>query len=61
MTTWHERDSLEEALWFFVHSAVPTASYRSACTDWVIAVVGNAEWEQEIRSKIAKIAFGIEN
>jgi len=57
MTTWHDDESLEEALWFFVHSAVPTASYRQACTDWVVAVLGNAEWEQEIRSKITKVAF----
>jgi len=57
MTTSHADESLEDALWFFVHSAIPTASYRRTCTDWVMAVVGNREWEQEIRSKIKKVAY----
>jgi hypothetical protein len=56
MTTWHAHEALEEALWFFVHSAVPTDKYKQACTDWVIAIVDNAEWEQEVRTKIAKVA-----
>jgi hypothetical protein len=57
MTTSHADDSLEDALWFFVHSAVPTASYRRTCTDWVVAIVGNCDWEQEIRAKIRKVAY----
>jgi hypothetical protein len=57
MTTWHRDESLEEALWFFVHSAFPADGYVQDCTDWVIAPIANTEWEQEIRERISRVAF----
>ena len=57
MTTWHNDESLEEALWFFVHSAFPAADYVRGCNDWVIAPIANRQWEREIREKIRKVAF----
>jgi hypothetical protein len=57
MTTWHKDESLEEALWFFVHSAFPADGYVRDCTDWVIAPIANPGWEQEIREKIRRVAF----
>lgn len=58
MTTWHDDELLEETLWFFVHSAFPADKYSRDCGDWVVAPVGEPDWEHEIRSKINKIAFG---
>jgi len=57
MTTSHKDESLLEALWFFLHSAFPTRYFETSCTDWVIAVVGNPAWEEEIRTKIMEAAF----
>jgi len=56
MTTWHADEDLHEALWFFLHSAFPTQFFETSCTNWVIAVIGNRKWEDEIRSKIKEIA-----
>jgi hypothetical protein len=55
MTTWHADASIEEALWFFVHTAFVTNKFANTCTDWIIAPISNPEWEQLIRSKIAEI------
>jgi hypothetical protein len=52
MTTWHDDESLEEALWYFMNSAFATKAYATTCRDWVIAVVGNQGWEDTIRSYI---------
>jgi len=57
MTTWHSDETLIEALWFFIHSAFPTQCFVTSCTDWVIAPIGNHDWELEIRSKIREAAF----
>jgi hypothetical protein len=57
MTSWHARDTLVEALWFFVHAAFPTQCFEMSCTDWIIAPIGNPEWEKEIRDKIGEVAF----
>jgi len=55
MTTWHSKEPFKEALWFFVHSAFATESYEHDCKDWVIATIGNPEWEQEARSSIGRV------
>jgi hypothetical protein len=55
MTTWHSNESLEEALWFFVHSAFPAEAYASECRDWVIATIGNPEWGSEVRRSIRSV------
>jgi hypothetical protein len=49
MTTWHSDESLEESLWFFVNSAFPDLAYEPRCKDWIVAPIGNNEWEQSIR------------
>jgi hypothetical protein len=55
MTTWQSSESLEEALWFFVHAAFVTEKFEQTCEDWIIAPISNPEWEQLIRNKIAQI------
>jgi hypothetical protein len=48
MTTWHQKESLEEALWFFVNCAVPTESFVSECQNWIAVSIGNDNWYREI-------------
>ena len=44
MTTWHEDDSLEEALDFFARLAIPSDGYASGSSYWLALSVGNPEW-----------------
>jgi len=55
MTTWHKDESLKEALQFFVHSAFATESFATECRDWVIAAIGNPQWEEEVRKRIGSV------
>lgn len=55
MTTWHSSETLQEALWFFVNSAFPDQAYERTCRDWIVAPIGNREWEQIIRSEFQSI------
>jgi hypothetical protein len=45
MTTWHEDESLEEALDFFVTCAVPTGGFASDSSFRLVITVGNSDWE----------------
>ena len=53
MTTWHSEEPLSEALWFFINSAFPARAYEKTCKDWIIAPIGNSDWEQSLRAEIA--------
>ena len=52
MTTSHPDESLSEALWFFLNCAFATESYEQTCTDWIIASIGNGDWEATIRADV---------
>jgi|SRR6267143_1043357 len=54
MTTWHADDSLEETLWYFMNCAFPAQGYEGTCEEWIVAPIGNAEWEQRIRAAAFK-------
>jgi hypothetical protein len=41
MTTWHSKESLSEALWFFANCAEPAEGFKALCTDWVAISVAN--------------------
>ncbi|MDE3187406.1 MAG: hypothetical protein KGM96_07775 [Acidobacteriota bacterium] len=49
MTSWHSKESLSEALWFFANCAEPTEGFETTCRDWVAISVANEAWEMEIR------------
>jgi hypothetical protein len=51
MTTWHDDETLEEALWFAVNSAYPAGVYEGTCETLLAITVGNKDWG----SQIAKI------
>ena len=54
MTTWHAKESLSEALWFFANCVEPDDGFEADCTDWAALSVGNDSWEQEIRTTLAE-------
>lgn len=56
MTTWHDDESLKEALWYFVHCATPAQAYEEGCRSWVAASVGNSEWSERIFTLLAEPA-----
>jgi len=49
MTTWHTRESLSEALWFFANCAEPNEGFEAHCTDFVAISVANEQWARDIR------------
>lgn len=58
MTTWHSKDTLEKAVWFFLNCAWPAPAYEQACESWVAAVIGNAEWEKSVKEAILRFDEG---
>lgn len=54
MSTWHSKNSLEEAIEFFLYCARPTSDYRNTCSDWVAAVIGNSGWELQVRASLSQ-------
>jgi hypothetical protein len=41
MTTWHAKESLSEALWFFTSCVEPDETFAADCADWVALSVTN--------------------
>ncbi len=52
MTTWHARESLSEALWFFANCVEPDEGFEADCADWVALSVTNDSWAQQIRTDL---------
>jgi hypothetical protein len=44
MTTWHDKDSLEEALDFFANWALPTEGFQPDSDFHLVICVGNPDW-----------------
>lgn len=45
--------TVSEALWFFLNCAFATKSYEQTCADWIIATIGNEQWEATNRADVA--------
>ena len=54
MTTWHDDETLEEALWFAVNSAFPAGAYTETCKTLVAVAVGSEGWGSEIAKKLSE-------
>ncbi|MCU1227067.1 MAG: hypothetical protein JWQ42_5160 [Edaphobacter sp.] len=52
MTTWHSKESLSEALWFFENCVEPDDGFEADCTDWIALSVKNDSWGQQIRTAL---------
>jgi hypothetical protein len=55
MTTWHNEESLDEALWFFVRDTHPDDGYSSTCGCGVAISIGNSAWAEHIRARLTEI------
>ena len=44
MTTWHENESLEDALWFFLFNTFPDGSFEQTTRSGLAVIVGNRDW-----------------
>ncbi len=53
MTTWHSGESLADAIWFALHSAVPDDAYLDSCRATVGISIGAPNWAAEMRSAFA--------
>lgn len=53
MTTQHDGESLDEALWYLLNVAFAADDYEAECSAEVIAVVDNTEWAAQIRTRLA--------
>jgi hypothetical protein len=50
ISTWHDHESLEQALWFALNCAFPVSAYESATVATVAASLANADWAESIRA-----------
>ena len=49
MTTWHDHEPLEEAVWFAANAAFPDHAYAEAAGALVALSIGSNEWHSHIR------------
>ena len=54
MTTWHEDETLEEALWFAVNSAFAVGAYEQTCKTLVTVTIGNQDWGSQIAKTLSE-------
>jgi hypothetical protein len=52
MTTWHSKESLSEALWFFANCVEPDVGFEADCKDWVALSAKNESWAQQIHANL---------
>lgn len=52
MTTWHDEDSLDEVLWFVLHSGRSDDRYADTCRSVLAVSVANDDWEAQIRRRL---------
>jgi hypothetical protein len=57
MTTWHEDESLEQALTFLMRDAWPSDPWIASCRASVVAVIGNDHWAADVRRLIRLTAI----
>ena len=50
MTTWHDDESLEEALYFFAKCAVPTDGFTEDSDFRLVICVGHPEWSSTAKT-----------
>ncbi len=57
MTTWHDDETLEEALDFFATSALPTSGYVADSRYWMVICVGNPDWAARATRVLAETDY----
>jgi hypothetical protein len=56
LTTWHDSESLAEALWFVINTISPAPAYETTCKTVLAIAVGNTEWQAEIEKWLSSPA-----
>lgn len=54
VTTWHENESISEAVCYFDLCAYPSLDFERDCSDWIAIAVGDESWEKEISAALFK-------
>jgi hypothetical protein len=52
MTTWHERESFEEALWYALFVAQPTDRFEASCRDSLVLLIDQPEHTASARAAL---------
>ncbi len=55
MTTWHDDERLEEALWFFVYCSFPDAAYEATCDTGIVVTIGNSQWATQVAEYLSNL------
>ena len=55
MTTWHNDESLDEALWFMLFSAYPDEAFADTFGVDLAVSVGNDEWDTHIQKRLSNV------
>jgi len=50
LTTWHEHESLEYALWFALNVAWPAPAYEDTCKTLLAVSIANIDWANTMES-----------
>ncbi|OGR34856.1 MAG: hypothetical protein A2091_05040 [Desulfuromonadales bacterium GWD2_61_12] len=52
MTTWHENDSMSEALWDSLNAAWPAEPFEDECDSLLVISVGKTQWSGQCRTAL---------
>jgi hypothetical protein len=48
MTTWHDDESLENALWFALNSTVPSSAFEASTKSVIVVSIGDQGWSDRV-------------
>ena len=54
MTTWHNDEKLQEALWFFLNETWPDEFYEMTTLSSLAIVIGNQEWAEIVKDALSE-------
>jgi len=55
MSTWHDDETMEEALWFALFNAWPAVPYDETCSAAIAATVANSSWADSIHKYLGDL------
>ena len=55
MTTWHQDDSLDEALWYFLRTTWPHDAYIDTCRSALALTIANQDWADHVERRLRDI------
>jgi len=55
MTTWHNDESIDETLWYFLYNTLPDEEYYEICKTAYIVSVANDEWKKQLENGLSDI------